>query len=216
MTLRVVLGGGGSAFDEERVLARFAATAGANARVLYVPWAQPATTRPELGDWASSVLSEHGIARVDVASAIGRRALDAHDAVFIGGGNTFLLLHRLRLTGMDVELVRAISGGVPCYGGSAGAIVLGAHIGTCAHLDENDIGLTHLAGLDVLGGRSVWVHYEPGDRERMRAFATETGCGLLVAAENAGFAFDGTTVESIGPGHTEVWDAPESPDRLTR
>jgi len=208
MTLRVVLGGGGSALDEERVLARFATTVGTNARVLYVPWARADTTRPELGDWASSVLSEHAIRRVDVASAIEPQPLTAYDGVFLGGGNTYLLLRRLRSTGMHGELARAIRDGLPCYGGSAGAIVLGAHIGTCAHLDSNDIALTDLAGLDLLGGRSVWVHYRADDRKRMQAFAAETGCALLVVAENAGFAFDGTTAEGIGPGHHELWAAP--------
>jgi dipeptidase E len=207
MTLNVVLGGGGSALDEERVLARFASMTGTHGRVLYVPWAHPEPTRPELADWAGSVLSEHGISRVDVASAIQRQPLEAYDAVFVGGGNTYLLLHRLRSTRMHEELERAIRDGLPCYGGSAGAIVLGAHIGTCAHLDPNDIGLIDLTGLDVLGGRAVWVHYQPGDRERMRAFAAETGCDLLVAAEDAGLAFDGTTIESIGPGHSEIFPA---------
>ena len=207
MTLRVILGGGGSALDEAEVLACFAAIAGANPRVLYLPWAHPDPTLPVLGDWAASTLSEHGIGRVDVASAIGAQSLDAYDGLFIGGGNTYLLLHRLRSTHMHVAITRAIREGLPCYGGSAGAIVLGAHIGTCAHLDPNDIGLTELSGLDVLGGRAVWVHYRPDDRERIRAFATATGRDLLVAAEDAGFAFDGTTIEPIGPGHSEIWTA---------
>ena len=56
----------------------------------------------------------------------------------------------------------ALRGGV-VYGGSAGAIVLGANISTCAHMDHNDVGITDMHGLDLLDGHAVWCHYQAAD-----------------------------------------------------
>jgi dipeptidase E len=149
---------------------------------------------------------------VDTATSLDAVALDldAYDGVFMGGGNTFLLVHRLRETGLASRLVRSIQEGLPCYGGSAGAIALGAHIGTCAHLDSDDIGLTDLRGLDLVGGCAVWCHYRSSDAARVRAFGRHTQTSVLTLSENAGFSFDGAELTPIGPGTAKLW-APTAP-----
>jgi len=40
------------------------------------------------------------------------RALAESDAVFVGGGNTFRLLHRLYATGLVSAIRRAVAGGL--------------------------------------------------------------------------------------------------------
>lgn len=61
----------------------------------------------------------------------GRRALlESADGLFIGGGETFVLLGELYRTG-ELELIRArVAAGVPYGGSSAGANVAGLLIGT--------------------------------------------------------------------------------------
>jgi dipeptidase E len=170
--------------------------------------------------WACSTLSAHGIDRVETAVSVEawKYGLDGYDGVFLGGGNTYMLLNRLRSTGMGLRLAQSIREGLPCYGGSAGAIVLGAHIGSCAHLDCDDVGMTDLAGLDLFDGRAVWCHYQPADADGIRALAREAGLDVLAIAENAAVAFDGTELRGIGPGRAEVWTAegPLSNGGLTR
>jgi dipeptidase E len=206
-TWNVVAGGGGSASAEADVLAYFSGLVGRSGRILDVPWAQPDPTDPALSSWARLALGEHGITQVDTMTsveAVGER-LDAYDGVFMGGGNTFLLLERLRATGFGVELARAVRAGLPCYGGSAGAIVLGVSIEPCLHLDRNDLGMTDLAGLDLFGGRAVWCHYHAGDRALIERFCRARHIEVLAVPENAGAAFDSCTLRSLGAGVVDVW-----------
>ncbi|MEO8182585.1 MAG: Type 1 glutamine amidotransferase-like domain-containing protein [Deltaproteobacteria bacterium] len=209
MTMRVVAGGGGSAEAEVDVLGHFCSTLGSDARVLNIPWAQADPAVPELAEWVRSALSVHGVTRVDTAASLSfpSARLDAYDGLFLGGGNTYLLLRRLRSSGLAKLLIAAVRAGLPCYGGSAGAIVLGAHIGTCAHLDRDDVGTSDLHGLDLLGGFAVWCHFRACDDDKARTFARESRLRVLAIPENAGFAFDGVKLTAIGPGVARVWTA---------
>jgi len=207
--MQVVVGGGGSAEEEFEVLARFASGLGSNARVLNIPWAQVEPAAPDPTAWVCSALSAHGVGRVDTANSVRlpSAGLDAYDGLFIGGGNTYLLLDRFRSTGLAQHLIAAVRAGLPCYGGSAGAIVLGAHIGTCAHLDRDEVGTVDARGLDLFGGFAVWCHYSSHDDEDIRSFARKTRLGVLAIEENAGLAFDGVKLTPIGPGSARIWTA---------
>ncbi len=82
--------------------------------------------------------------RFDAAGA--RALLREADGIFLGGGETFVLLAELQRTG-QLELVRERAlAGVPCGGSSAGANVLGRRIGT-----TNDFPTTDVASRDALG-----------------------------------------------------------------
>lgn len=58
------------------------------------------------------------------------------DIVYIAGGNTFYLLHQMRVTGFDVMLESFVSGGGLYVGASAGALIVGPDIGLIDLLDE--------------------------------------------------------------------------------
>ncbi len=57
-------------------------------------------------------------------------ALAGCDAVFVGGGNTFRLLHRLYAKGLVAAIRAAVEAGLPYIGSSAGSIVAGPTIKT--------------------------------------------------------------------------------------
>ncbi|GAC67946.1 Type 1 glutamine amidotransferase-like domain-containing protein [Gordonia soli] len=63
-------------------------------------------------------------------------ALDAVDAVFVAGGNTFHLLHVLRRTGTDAVLTRRVRDGLPYIGESAGSVVVGPDLTPIAGMDD--------------------------------------------------------------------------------
>jgi peptidase E len=68
--------------------------------------------------------------------------------VYITGGNTFLLNHRLHASGVMPYLKKKIQNGLPMVGVSAGMIVCGPNILTSK--DMNTLGTPHFDGLNVV------------------------------------------------------------------
>jgi len=68
------------------------------------------------------------------------------DGIFIGGGETFVLLAELQRTGQLALIRERALAGVPCGGSSAGANVIGRRIGT-----TNDFPVTEVASREALG-----------------------------------------------------------------
>jgi dipeptidase E len=67
--------------------------------------------------------------------------------VYIPGGNTFLLNHRLHISGVMPYLRKKVQSGLPLVGFSAGAILCGPNILTSK--DMNTVGTSHFDGLNV-------------------------------------------------------------------
>jgi dipeptidase E len=67
--------------------------------------------------------------------------------VYIPGGNTFLLNHRLHVSGVALYLKKKVQTGLPLVGFSAGAIVCGPNILTSK--DMNTVGTNFFEGLNV-------------------------------------------------------------------
>jgi dipeptidase E len=68
-------------------------------------------------------------------------------AVYISGGNTFLLNHRLHISRLMPYLRKKVQAGLPVVGFSAGMILCGPNILT-SH-DLNTVGTSYFDGLDV-------------------------------------------------------------------
>jgi dipeptidase E len=76
--------------------------------------------------------------------------------VYIPGGNTFLLNHRLHASGVMPYLRKKIQNGLPVVGVSAGMIVCGPNILTSK--DMNTLGTTHFEGLNLVPF-NFFAHY---------------------------------------------------------
>ena len=184
---RILLGGGGSAEDERPIFERFAAWVGGG-RVLYLPIAADEPGSAHLA-WLSSALTPLGVHQIDMWTTLAGHQpaeLGSYAGIFIGGGNTYWLLHQLRSGGFDDAIRRFAQGGGAVYGGSAGAIVLGANISTCAHIDHNDVGVTDMHGLNLLDGHAVWCHYQAADFPLTQVFVRRTRLPTYLLTETTG------------------------------
>jgi len=76
--------------------------------------------------------------------------------VYITGGNTFLLNHRLHTSGILPYLKKKIQNGLPVVGVSAGMIVCGPNVLTSK--DMNTVGTAHFNGLNV-SPFNFFAHY---------------------------------------------------------
>lgn len=86
--------------------------------------------------------------------------LDRAEAVFMGGGNTYALLARLRASGLLAAIGERVRGGMPYLGASAGSNVAGPTI-----LTTNDWNVVALDRFEALGLVSFNInpHYRETD-----------------------------------------------------
>ena len=199
METRILLGGGGSAIDEHAILELFASWVGLTGPVLYLPIADPDAGRAH-DEWIRATLNPFGVFDIETWYTLEGRSpgeIERYAGIFIGGGNTYYLLHQLRTADFAGAIIKYASNGRVLYGGSAGAIILGRDIGTCAHQDENSVGLCDTTGLDLAHGHAIWCHYQPSEKTLARAYVTATQVATIALPESAG-------VWLRGPGHFKL------------
>lgn len=92
-----------------------------------------------------------------------RAILERASLLYIPGGNTYLLAHRLHSLGLLQELRQRVLEGLPLLGISAGTVFCGQDILTTN--DINCCGCTQFAGLGLLP-YDLNVHYPPEGPER--------------------------------------------------
>ena len=158
------------------------------------------TFQPNL-DWITAAYGPFGVTDFSMWSGLaGHHAseLDAFDAVFIGGGNTFSLLREIRQSGIEDGLKAYVRGGKAVVGGSAGAAIWGRDIHTVDHLDRNDIALSNTEGLNMAEGHSIWVHYRPEDNDLIRAYVRAHRHPVLAISERTSVVVETTGMRIVG------------------
>ena len=203
MGKRLILAGGGDAEDSRPLDELFAAWTGRGGRMLYVPVAMDERVRSYSScyEWVSSVFAPLGVGEIEMWTELpggNYSDLARFDSVYIGGGNTYDLLHAMRSSGFDEALVRFSDRGGAVYGGSAGAAVLGRDISTVASMDTNGVGLIDTRGLDLAGGYSVWVHYGAWYDHRIRRYVAEREQLVLALPERAGVSVSQGEIRAVG------------------
>jgi dipeptidase E len=117
-------------------------------RLLFVPFARPSgMSHDDYTEVARERFAELGIAVTGLHEADdATRAVREAEAVFVGGGNTFVLLNELYATGVLEEIKTLAIDGMPYMGASAGSNVAGLTIGT-----TNDMPIVYPPSFDALG-----------------------------------------------------------------
>jgi dipeptidase E len=204
-----MLAGGGSANDSRQLDTIFAAWTGRSGRMLYLPIAMRDNPHTDYGsalDWVSGVFKPLGVGEIEMWTTLERHTqeeLGEFDSVYIGGGNTFLLMDLLRSSGFDRYLAEYVAQGGAVYGGSAGAVVLGRNVLTASRHDPNDVALTDTRGLDLVGGHAIWVHYREEDDPLIYEYIHKYMFPVLALPERGGVGVEGERIIAWGhePSH---------------
>lgn len=204
MTGVVYLGGGGTARDEGLLWSEMLSGC---RRLLYWPFALEGDMLAGAETWLrGQVLAQSPSVEIRTWTTLKGRdpsELDGFDLVFVGGGNTFLLLHHLRAHGFVGPLRQWVEAGGDYYGGSAGAILATESIATAAELDGNDVGLVDLEGLGLLRGFGLLPHYTLDQQDRARSMSRELARPIVAVPETAGLVVDRGDARTVGPD--AVW-----------
>ncbi|HEY8718778.1 Type 1 glutamine amidotransferase-like domain-containing protein [Pengzhenrongella sp.] len=204
MTGSVFLGGGGSECDEAPLWDELFES---GQRVLYLPFALPASEHGRGRSWLRDSLAPRGRFDLEMWTLLpGRGApdLESFDVVFVGGGNTFDLLDHLQRHDLLSPLRDYVATGGRLYGGSAGAVLLGADIAIAESADPNDAGVTNTAGLDLIAGLVVRPHYTPELDPELSLRAASTGETILAIPERGGVVVTGDIARCVGPQDVTV------------
>lgn len=204
--MNVFLNGGGCGQQTAAALKRFNGVIDHTKPLLYIPLAMEQERYPGCYEWIQDELREvdvPGIEMVASADELVKKDLNGYCAVFIGGGNTFKLLSELKTSGAFAQIKRFLARDSVVFGGSAGAIIFGQGLESCAQDDKNNVGLKDIAGFDVLNGISLLCHYTNSTQEKYRestAYLTELSKRLTVIAlpEEDTICINGGEVEVIG------------------
>ena len=193
----VLLGGGGDADDSSPVDKRLVEQIGDDATMGYIPVAMPSKRYPDCMEWITSVFERYGLTNIEMwpdLTEVTTETVADVSAIYIGGGNTYRLLNKVRTTGLDTLLYEFVSDGGALYGGSAGAIICGETIETTP--DENRAGIVDTTGLGLFPTTDIWCHYEPNDA--VPQYVTDTGRTVIAIPERSGVSVTETRYKIVG------------------
>ncbi len=94
------------------------------------------------------------------------------DLIYIGGGNTFATIQKLRKCNFLQTLSDYIKSGVTYIGGSCGAHIVTKNISHVEGFDNNEVGLTEYDGLGFLDGIII-PHYDDSRKEKANKLINE-------------------------------------------
>jgi dipeptidase E len=174
-----------------------------NRQLLYLPIAQYPQGQNYLRSYKTlqSIFRPLGVHSISMWDTLTRKTLAQlmhFKGLYIGGGNTYKLLHDIDKAGFDDVILQFLAQDGIVYGASAGAIILGRSIDTAAHLDRNFIGQKDTSGLDLLYGCSVWPHYTHTDDPHIYNYNDQTDEPVIAISERTGLFVDDNLAIVIG------------------
>ncbi len=118
-----------------------------------------------------------------------------YDIYYVCGGNTFYILDRMRKTGVDQILIKAVKNNKFYIGVSAGSIIPGPDIEVAGLGDPNDVNLEDLTGLKLVP-YIITPHYNQKEEKDVEAFKEKRKAEQVIALtdDQAIFAEDGKMV----------------------
>lgn len=191
---RIYLSGGGNENQSFLLDKFFFNSLPKNGNFLYIPVAlRGSKLYPTAWLWMNSVLELHGrndvqFETADDLSKYNPTILKGFNGIYIGGGNTWSLMHELQDSGFANVLIQYIEAGGQVYGGSAGAIIMGKKINT--HDDENNIGLRDVSGFSFLDSFSVACHFKNQQNNRFKAWAMDNNLPIICLPEETGLVIE--------------------------
>jgi len=205
--MKVFICGGGSGKQTVRALYRLNEIINHSLPCLYIPLAMEEEQYDSCWQWITGELADidiPGIEMIRSAEELSRKHLADYSFLFIGGGNTFKLLYDIKRVNMFEPIREYLQNGGVAFGGSAGAIIFGEDLESCALDDDNDAGLKDTAGFDVLKGISFLCHFTnrlPEHDRRSEAYLLKISDHRTIYAlpeEDTLFVNDSQVEEIIG------------------
>jgi dipeptidase E len=191
-TTHIFLAGGGGAEDSKFLDEQFVKILDLTKPLVYIPNGMRSKPYQSCLGWFRSVMVPLGVTVIEMWDDLRpRRPVAEIAGVYIGGGDTVKLLKEIREAGFEEYLLKVARSGVPLYGGSAGAIILGEDIRTAP--EASQLNTMEAAGLKLIKDHSIVCHYKMDDREATMKLSKDLRQKIIAIPEKAGgYVADGT------------------------
>lgn len=157
-------------------------------KVLFIPTAS--RTEEELyyvekskEELLSIGIEEENIITFNLDYTLSEEELNKFDAIYVCGGNTFYLLHRVRETKFDKVIMDFVSSGKVYVGVSAGSLLAGPNIKIKDLYMDNDIGIKDFRGLNITN-ITVIPHYTEEAKEKIQQIKEDTEYEIITLTDN--------------------------------
>lgn len=178
-------------------------------KVLYIPRAMYPERYDSCKTWVSWIFNPEEGFDIELLHEDDAWAVDIHqiDAVYIGWGNTYRLLHLLRQTGFDKLLLHFVSSGKLVYGWSAWALILSENICSCDG-DLNIFGYTteQSQGLNLIDWFRLFCHYKSKNDAKFIDFTTYYDGKYIGLGEGMGLIKDDDGMRLYGEGESGMFE----------
>jgi dipeptidase E len=186
--MELIITGGGNGFDTKEIDEMFAFKLDKSKPLLYIPIAMDNIKNPYPSclEWLKSTYDNLGIKKYEMFTEENLNNLADKDpnnysGIYIGGGNTPYLLHKIKTTPLKSFIEKAISQNIPIYGGSAGAIIFGKSIISSLLYDKNWNEITDLIGFNTIKDNSITCHYKEKEYNKIKNLVKENNLHSLIA-----------------------------------
>ncbi len=115
-------------------------------KIAFIPFASADNDFEEYASRVREALKDLPVSIVTVSNDTAKSTIENSDAIMVGGGNTFKLLHDLYQLDLLDFIRKKVNGGAPFIGWSAGSNITGKTIGT-----TNDMPIIQPRSFDSLG-----------------------------------------------------------------
>lgn len=199
MSGRIFLSGGGSgeqtsSFDKlffEKIK-----------KIIYIPLAWPNDDFESCLNWFKKESGRYGKIEIKMLTNLNENInLNEYDAIYIGGGNTYKLLKKLRNYGFDKKLIDFYNLGKKIYGGSAGAIIFGANINigkVCADPDRNNVRLKDCSGFNLLNNYDIQCHFNDAQLDKQKEYFTHSKRNIIAIPEESAILIENNKFLVLG------------------
>lgn len=200
MTGQLFLAGGGTekqSFTIDECFAREVKN------ILYIPVAWKNEDWSACLNWFTNLMKLHkSKAKITMLTELNKKIdLKKYDAIYIGGGNTFKLLKKIKESKFDEKLIKYWKEGGKVYGGSAGAIIWGKSIDIaliCEDADVNEVKLKDTLGFNVCKDYDLQCHFEDSQIEEHFEFIKKTNTPVIALPEETALLIENNTYKIIG------------------
>jgi dipeptidase E len=194
---RIFLAGGGDKVESRLIDEQFVGTLDLSKPLIYIPNAGRLEEYATGLEWLHSAMKPLGVLLIEMWADLRPHCLiNEISGIYIGGGDTSKLLAEVRHAGFETFLQNAAELGIPIYGGSAGAIILGEDIRTAPEAQK--LNTSEALGLQMIKLFSVVCHYSSDNRETIVKLSKDLGRPIIAIPEKSGAFIEGDKLTCCG------------------